>query len=154
MNTLVRKNQELASILEVSRVLTSSFDLEADFEFYDARQRRGLFMMTNGCLKHKVVKVAEAGGEIVGMASAQTLISTAEGSMAAIVEDVVVRPGFRRQGTGRRLVQSLCEWAVMRGVSAASGRHGGHQPAHRNGPSDPDAEKSRPGNLFGVSRLQ
>ncbi|MBS0013893.1 MAG: sigma 54-interacting transcriptional regulator [Desulfobacterales bacterium] len=28
MNTLVRKNQELASILEVSRVLTSSFDLE------------------------------------------------------------------------------------------------------------------------------
>jgi len=104
---------DIEAMLALLRLL---FELEADFEFDEARQRRGLFMMTDGCLKHKVVKVAEAGGEIVGMASAQTLISTAEGTMAAIVEDVVVLPGCRRQGTGRRLVQSLCEWAAMRGA--------------------------------------
>lgn len=68
------------------------FDIEADFEFDEARQRRGLFLMTDGCLKHKVIQVAESAGRIVGMASAQTLISSAEGAMSALVEDVVALP--------------------------------------------------------------
>lgn len=105
--------KDIDAMLGLLRLL---FEIEADFEFDEARQRQGLFMMTDGCLKHKVVKVAESKGKIVGMASAQTLISTAEGAMTALVEDVVVLPGSRKQGVGRRLVQSLCEWAAMRGA--------------------------------------
>jgi GNAT superfamily N-acetyltransferase len=115
-DSVLIRNADAKDIEAMLGLLRLLFEIEADFEFDEARQRRGLFMMTDGCLKHKVIKVAEAGSGIVGMASAQTLISTVEGGMCALVEDVVVRPEWRKQGIGRRLVQSLCEWAAMRGA--------------------------------------
>ena len=84
------------------------FDIEADFEFDEARQRRELFLMTDGCLKHKVIQVAESAGRIVDMASAQTLISSAEGALSALVEDVVVLPlpaTERGEAPGAKLVR-------------------------------------------------
>jgi ribosomal protein S18 acetylase RimI-like enzyme len=106
--------QDLDDLVELLRLL---FSIEADFEVDAARQRRGLSMLLDGCGKHRCLFAAEAGGRVVGMASAQTLISTAEGGLAALVEDVVVAEPWRGRGIGRMLVAAIERWAADRGVS-------------------------------------
>ena len=57
------------------------------------------------------VFVAEKNGEVVGMCSIQTLISTAEGGLVGLVEDVVVREGNRGKGIGNALMGAVDDWA-------------------------------------------
>jgi GNAT superfamily N-acetyltransferase len=61
--------------------------------------------------------VAEHSGEVVGMCSAQILISTAEGREAAVIEDVVVREDCRNSGIGTALMNAIGQWAGSRGIS-------------------------------------
>ncbi|MCU0605150.1 MAG: GNAT family N-acetyltransferase [Desulfobacterales bacterium] len=106
--------QDLEELVELLRRL---FSIEADFEVNASRQRRGLSMLLDGGGEHRILFAAEAGGRVVGMASAQTLISTAEGGFAALVEDVVVAESFRGRGIGRMLVAAIERWAADRGVT-------------------------------------
>lgn len=91
------------------------FAIEEDFEFDEALQHRGLEMMLanpQGC-----VLVAEERGRVIGMCTGQLTISTAEGGVVALVEDVVVDPACQGRGTGRRLLEALGEWAAIRGAT-------------------------------------
>jgi GNAT superfamily N-acetyltransferase len=98
-------------------LLGELFSVEADFSIDKARQCRGLKLMLDGCLKHRCIKVAEVKGQVIGMCTAQTLISTAEGGVVALVEDVVVDLQFRGQGIGRKLMESIEDWARSRGAT-------------------------------------
>ena len=51
------------------------------------------------------------------MATAQLVVSTAEGGPSALVEDVVVAGAERRHGVGRRLLAALESWASKRGAT-------------------------------------
>jgi GNAT superfamily N-acetyltransferase len=53
----------------------------------------------------------------VGMATAQLVVSTAEGAPSAWIEDVVVADWARRRGVGRRLVHAALAWARERGAT-------------------------------------
>jgi GNAT superfamily N-acetyltransferase len=55
----------------------------------------------------------------VGMATAQLVISTAEGAPSAWVEDVVVREDFRGKGLGRALLDAVLAWARSQGALRA-----------------------------------
>jgi GNAT superfamily N-acetyltransferase len=101
----------------LAALLKELFSIEADFEVDDIRQRKGLSMMLDGCGKHRCVKVAEADGDIVGMCTAQMLISTAEGGKVALVEDMIVAPLFRGRGIGRHLMEAIESWARQRGLT-------------------------------------
>jgi GNAT superfamily N-acetyltransferase len=98
-------------------LLSELFSVEEDFVFDPLRQARGLLLLLGGCGKHKVVKVAETSGGVVGMATAQMVISTAEGGMAVWVEDVVVKSGWRGKGIGRALLNRICGWGRARGIT-------------------------------------
>jgi GNAT superfamily N-acetyltransferase len=98
-------------------LLGELFSIEADFMVDDMRQRKGLSMMLDGCGKHRCVKVAEADGQVVGMCTAQILISTAQGGNVALVEDMVVNAPYRGMGIGRQLISALEKWAYQHGVT-------------------------------------
>jgi ribosomal protein S18 acetylase RimI-like enzyme len=98
-------------------LLEALFSIEEDFDVDEARQRRGLSMMLDGCGKHRCVKVAEADGRVVGMCSAQMLISTAMGGWGAMVEDMVVAAPHRGEGIGRQLMDAIVHWARARGLT-------------------------------------
>ncbi len=98
-------------------LLETLFSIEADFCVDEERQRKGLSLMLDGCHKHRCVKVAEAGGQVVGMCTAQTLISTAEGGRVALIEDMVVLPAYRGRGIGRQLMQSIESWALSQEIT-------------------------------------
>jgi len=101
----------------MTALLRELFSMEADFIVDEQRQRRGLHLMLDGCLKHRCIKVAEVKGQVIGMGTAQTLISTAEGGIVALVEDVVVDLQCRGQGIGRKLMASLEDWSRRRGAT-------------------------------------
>jgi GNAT superfamily N-acetyltransferase len=98
-------------------LLKQLFAIETDFKIDLQRHRRGLALMVDGCGKHRCVKVADADGAVVGMGTAQLLISTAEGGAVALIEDLVIDPQWRRKGAGRKLMASLEQWALDREVT-------------------------------------
>ena len=110
MHTLIR--DALPDDVEtLVTLLQELFSIEADFAVDQERQRRGLQLMLDGCGKHRCVKVAQIGSKVVGMCSAQSLISTSEGSRVALVEDMVVAKNYRGLGIGRQLMSSIGAWA-------------------------------------------
>ncbi len=95
-------------------LLKSLFSIEADFTFNEALQRRGL-MLLEPC-ENRCVLIASSRDRIIGMASIQTLISTAEGGLSGIIEDVVVTPEWRGKGIGRILLEAIETWAHSKGL--------------------------------------
>lgn len=114
MNIKIRK-AEAADIEAMIALLAALFSREPDFIVDRRRQSRGLEMMledeTNRC-----VFVAEYQGKVIGMCSAQLLVSTSEGGYKALVEDVFVSEEFHGGGIGRQLLSSLEKWAITKDV--------------------------------------
>ena len=98
----------------MAELLSLIFKIEEDFSVDIGKQRCGLEMFlkypTGRCLL-----VAEQNQKVIGMCSAQVLISTAEGGWKVLVEDVVVEEdgageGYRRQernGDGLKALHRL-----------------------------------------------
>ena len=105
------RNARPGDLDAMTALLRELFSIETDFEIDEKRQRRGLSLMLDGCGKHRCVQVAEVAGKVVGMCTAQLLVSTAEGGQVALIEDMVVTNAFRQKGIGRRLLESLEAWA-------------------------------------------
>lgn len=105
--------KDLDSLVELLRVL---FSIETDFEFDEAKQRRGLqlFLQNQG---ERAIFVVETGGAVVGMCSVQTLISTAEGAPSGWIEDVCVAQAHRGRGLGRALLGAVDAWCLERGMN-------------------------------------
>jgi ribosomal protein S18 acetylase RimI-like enzyme len=116
MDTCIR-NAEPSDLETLVDLLGLLFSIEADFEVDPQRQRRGLARLMDGCQKHACIKVAVVEGRVVGMCSAQTLVSTSEGGTVVLVEDMVVATAWRGRGIGRKLIESICRWADLRSAS-------------------------------------
>lgn len=99
----------------MAELISLLFTVEEDFSVDMDKQRCGLEMFlkypTGRCLL-----VAEQHQKVIGMCSAQVLISTAGGGWKALVEDVVVEEGFRGLGIGKKLLDALEDWAERQGV--------------------------------------
>ena len=100
-------------------LLGELFAIERDFHPDPVRQARGLMMLVHD-QQHAAVFVAKShAGVILGMATAQLVISTAEGTSSAWVEDLVVQLAHRAQGIGRALLNRALQWARQRGATRA-----------------------------------
>lgn len=102
---------------DMTILLQGLFAIEADFTPDPARQRRGLERLLDGCGKHRAILVADIDARVVGMATIQSLISTAEGGPVGLVEDVVVHEAYRGRGIGRQLMAGLAAWAAKHGLA-------------------------------------
>ncbi len=96
-------------------LLKDLFSIEADFSFDESLQRQGLRLMLENP-EMRCIMAAEDQGRIIGMASVQILISTAEGGPVGLVEDVVVASEYRRKGIGKQMVDEIEKWAIAKGL--------------------------------------
>jgi GNAT superfamily N-acetyltransferase len=105
-----------ADLPALVRLLGALFTLEADFAPDAERQRRGLALMLTDPARRTVL-VAERDGEVVGMVTAQLVISTSEGAPSAWVEDMVVDGRCRGAGVGAALLAAIEGWASEHGAT-------------------------------------
>ncbi len=95
-------------------LLCALFTIETEFTIDREKQKRGLVMILES--EASVIQCAEIKGNVVGMCSAQCLVSTAMGGLSALVEDLVVHKDHRRRGIGTLLLASMETWAREQGA--------------------------------------
>jgi GNAT superfamily N-acetyltransferase len=105
----------VADIDTMSMLLAQLFSIEQDFTPNHSKQRHGLEKLL--AASDAYVVVAEYEGEVVGMATLQVLISTAEGGLCGLIEDVVVSESYRGLGIGKILMAHLVRWAEEQGLT-------------------------------------
>ena len=105
-----------ADVEALIKLLNILFSIEQDFRPDEIAQRKGLQLL----LEHPgqgqifVARHTEAG--VVGMVSAQLVISTAMGARSAWIEDMVVLDQFRGLGLGKALLEKAQDWAATKGA--------------------------------------
>ncbi|MET0072492.1 MAG: GNAT family N-acetyltransferase [Candidatus Thiodiazotropha sp.] len=104
-----------ADIDTLSALLDQLFSIEQDFAPDHMKQRVGLEALL--AVPDAYVAVADDDGEVVGMATLQVLISTAEGGRCGLIEDLVVSESYRGRGIGRALMDHLIRWADNNGLT-------------------------------------
>jgi GNAT superfamily N-acetyltransferase len=109
-NIVIRSAQP-ADIPGLCDLLAELFAIESNFTPNCEKQVQGLTLLITGASGSAVVFVAEMDGKVIGMASVQTLISTAEGGRVGLVEDVIVDGRFRSKGIGARLLDQIIAWS-------------------------------------------
>ncbi|SDF13050.1 GNAT family N-acetyltransferase [Sporomusa acidovorans] len=115
LSDVVIRKAQTSDIDSMVALISIIFSLEADFQVDVAKQRRALemfFEYSSG----RCLFVAEYQQNVIGMCSAQLLLSTAEGGWKALVEDVVIAREYQRLGIGGKMLSVLEEWAVGQGA--------------------------------------
>ena len=108
--TAVPKDLPLLVVL-----LGQLFEQEAEFTPDEAKQAAALKLIFADPKLGKVY-VARDGSKVVAMASLLFTVSTAEGGRAALFEDLVVRPDYRKQGIGAKLLEHVIAQARAEGL--------------------------------------
>ncbi len=105
-----------ADVPTMIELLETLFSLEADFTPNREAQARGLRLILDNPQLGRLF-VLRDNGRVIGMANALITVSTAQGSRVVLLEDVVLEPGHRGGGLGRRLVEHVCDWAGSQGMT-------------------------------------
>ena len=105
----------VADVSAMAGLLAELFAVETEFRIDRAKQERALRMIIER--PSAAAWVADAAGQVVGMVSAQTVVSTAEGGESAWVEDVIVQNDWRKRGIGRQLIDAVEAWCRGRGIT-------------------------------------
>ena len=119
MPEIIVREAHSSDIDDLVRLLRELFSIEEDFAFSELIQRRGLKLMIGDQRDRgdRVIIVAENNQKVVGMCSAQLLVSTAEGGRVVLIEDMVVARSFRGKGVGRKLLLAIEKWTKENGAN-------------------------------------
>ena len=108
----VAKASDLARLVELLGIL---FESEAEFSADAEKQRAALQAILADPAKGRIF-VAREGRQVVAMASLLYTVSTAEGGKAALFEDLVTAPEYRKRGIGEALLKHVVNEARNEGV--------------------------------------
>lgn len=100
-------------------LLADLFGIEQDFSANQDKQHAGLTQLLSTPATAGVFVARNAQETVIGMVTAQLVISTAEGAYSAWVEDMVVASAYRQQGVGKQLLNTVLDWACKQGATRA-----------------------------------
>jgi GNAT superfamily N-acetyltransferase len=104
----------LVDIPQLCELLELLFLQEIEFQPDAARQEIALHEIINN--EHiGSILVLRDKSQVFGMVSVLYTVSTALGGRVGIVEDLIVRPGYRNQGWGSLLIREAIKFAMAAG---------------------------------------
>lgn len=95
---------------QLVELLTALFGDDGDFKPDPVKQEHGLRMILEQPSRGRIF-VLRTDHMVIGMVNLLFTISTAEGGLVIVMEDVIVHPQQRRQGYGARLLQHAIQYA-------------------------------------------
>jgi GNAT superfamily N-acetyltransferase len=104
-------------IAGMCELLEDLFTIESGFSPDIEKQARGLGLLLTASVGSSFVAVATRGNVVIGMGSVQVVVSTAEGGLAGLVEDIIVHKDFRGTGVGSKLLARIALWASQNGIT-------------------------------------
>lgn len=119
INNITIDDANLQDVPALAQLLNTLFSIEQDFKPDTQRQITGLTLIIQAPDLAKIKVARNHHGEVIGMVSAQLVISTAQGSHSAWIEDMMIHQDYRAQGIGRHLLNAVLEWARSKGVTRA-----------------------------------
>lgn len=99
----------------LQKLLGELFTQEHDFKPDAEKQARGLRLILDDPRRGQIF-VARQKGKVIAMANLLITISTAEGSLVALLEDVIVAQSHRGHGIGRQLLDYVLQWCWQHGL--------------------------------------
>jgi GNAT superfamily N-acetyltransferase len=108
-----------ADIADLIYLLSILFGIEKDFNADFTKQQKGLELLLENSTTATIQVARNASGKVIGMVTAQLVISTAQGTASAWIEDMVIDAAYRKQGIGKQLLQNTLAWAKTKGASRA-----------------------------------
>ena len=104
----------LEDLPQLVELLIALFSEEADFAPNRDKQEHGLRLILEQPNRGRIF-VLRTDHQVVGMVNLLFTISTAEGGLVVLMEDIVVHPQHRRQGFGSLLLEHAINFAQERG---------------------------------------
>jgi len=105
-----------ADIDALIALLAVLFSIEQDFKPDTEAQRRGLALLLANSERGMIFVARHPSRGVVGMVSAQLVISTAIGAPSVWIEDMVIDAVFRGQGLGKALLAQAQAWGAAQGA--------------------------------------
>lgn len=119
MENIIFGDAKEEDIPELICLLNALFTIEIDFKPNVENQHKGLKLLIDHPASGTIKVARNSLGKVIGMVSAQLVISTAQGAYSAWIEDMVVESGYRGQNIGKRLLSHSLEWAKAHGATRA-----------------------------------
>lgn len=106
-------------IADLVSLLSVLFSIEKDFNPDLTKQQKGLELLIKNNAATTIQVARNSAGKVIGMVTAQLVISTAQGAASAWIEDMVVDSSHRGLGVGKRLLEQTLAWAKSKGATRA-----------------------------------
>ena len=106
-------------IADLVSLLSVLFSIEKDFNPDLTKQQKGLELLIKNNATATIQVARNSAGKVIGMVTAQLVISTAQGAASAWIEDMVVDAEYRGCGVGKELLQKTLAWAKTKGATRA-----------------------------------
>ncbi len=113
MHSIIQPAQQ-HDLDEMVLLLLQLFSIEEDFSFDAKKQKKGLELLLYS--PTACIMVAKEKNGVIAMGTAQLVISTAEGGLSLLIEDVVVKRSRQKQGIGAQMLQALGKWGATKGA--------------------------------------
>lgn len=111
------RHAEHSDLDSLSGLLEELFSIEKDFSIDRNKQIKGLTLLLDSPDNSAIFVAEHKDSGVIGMCTAQLLISTAQGSMTGLIEDMVVTKSFRQQKIGSKLLEATEKWCLEKGAS-------------------------------------
>ena len=103
----------IEDLYDLTELVMDLFQLEEDFQPDRSKQEHGLRLILEMPNRGRIF-VIRNDDKVVGMVNILFTISTAEGGMVLIMEDLVIHPDHRRRGFGGLLMNHVLTFAKKR----------------------------------------
>ena len=110
MDTTIVEQATILDLPQLTDLLHDLFTMESDFQPDRAKQMRGLQLILEQPNRGRIF-VLRHNGMILGMINLLFTISTAEGGVVILLEDVIVHREHRHQGIGAKLLDHAIKYA-------------------------------------------
>ena len=119
MNNISYGEANENDIADLVQLLSLLFNIEKDFNPDTSKQQKGLELLLKSNATATIQVAKDDTGKVIGMVSAQLVISTAQGAASAWVEDMVINEVYRGHGIGKQLLHNALTWARNKGATRA-----------------------------------